>query len=371
MISRIIRALLALSMLIQLTISSVSIENMSKAEISEKIENAASYFLYKISEPFQPEITVDQFYGNIKHSNENVFLISNYYQNISNYLDLERWFGWASGISLYDEFKGHVDREDKLNLLKFQSQLKKDVDENVFWRDEQHVENWKNWPNSCGINALWIQLTIMLDREGKKISFEEVANAARKTIKGYWDPYCGNEREKFERRGIPYQPLKNPDGSIFRNPACLSSSVIPEIIQSLNIGYKGIALENAKLEDILAFIDKDIPVLALVRTNFLDRIVRYPNGAEGFGHFVVVVGYEKVNEKIFLYVSDPYPSEHTWYLNGFDPQTATNIRFLYSGVRRIDAETFLKSLYSNVDKKHDPISKDGYNGWIFYLEKYE
>jgi len=203
------------------------------------------------------------------------------------------------------------------------------------WVDEMDLQNWNQYPNSCGPAALYM----FLKAEGKNVDFATLSNQLRQEQPGGYDGSCC--------RGDLYPtPTPNPNGEIWCNEACTSAEVLASVARK----YYGLSIQsgdnwtrNMVHERLMA----GHPVITLVRSEFAAT-------SNYFGHFVLIRGL--IDQGATVVVNDSYPGEDYWNATPEERQTVGE-------GRRVDWYEFDRSWASFVDSM-DPLGGSNFNGHV-------
>jgi RHS repeat-associated protein len=203
------------------------------------------------------------------------------------------------------------------------------------WIDEQSLEMWNRYPNSCGAAALYMYL----EGEGVSVNYDSLIDQLRSERPGGYDGYCCSNGWN----GV--FPTPTPDPLNWCNKACVSAKALGDVARKyygLNI-YSG---DNWTHQSVYEAVRAGHPVLTLIRS----EISASPNH---FGHFVVIRGF--VDRGWTVIFNDSYPGEAYW------SRSAEQRRQAGEG-READWDDFDASWASSIDPM-DPLAPGGHIRW--------
>jgi len=203
------------------------------------------------------------------------------------------------------------------------------------WVDEQSLEMWKRYPNSCGAAALYMYL----EGEGVFVNYDTLINQLRNERPGGYDGYCCSNGWNGAF------PTPTPDPLNWCNKACVSAKALADVARK----YYGLNItsgDNWTHQSVYETVRAGHPVLTLIRS----EISASPNH---FGHFVVIRGFIKRGWTVVF--NDSYPGEAYW------GSSADQRRQVGEG-READWEDFDASWASSVDPM-DPLGPGGHIRW--------
>jgi uncharacterized protein YvpB len=201
------------------------------------------------------------------------------------------------------------------------------------WVDEQTWEMRAEYPNSCGLLALYM----FLQAEGKHVNLSTLARQLQGERPGGYDGYCCRYDSSWE--GVP-SPSPDPLG--WCNPACVSAEALADVARK----YYGMEIEsgdNWTSRRVRQKLVTGHPVLALVRVDL---------STDQYGHFVVLRG-SSATEVVF---NDSYPREEAW---DWSPEE----RQAFGEGRTESWSQFDASWSSRVDINDDPLAPEGHARW--------
>ncbi len=202
------------------------------------------------------------------------------------------------------------------------------------WVDEMDQNNWYQYPNSCGVAALYMYLK----GERVPVEFEILVQQLRNERPGGYDGYCcSNGWGRFPT------PTPGPQG--WCNKACLSGEALALVARKY-YGLNIISGDNWTHKDVYQKLNTGHPVLTLVRSE-----IRTSNNY--FGHFVVIRGFTDQGWTVVF--NDSYPGEAYWNMS-------SSQRRRVGEKRVIDWDIFDASWASEVDPM-DPMSPNGHVRW--------
>jgi RHS repeat-associated protein len=212
----------------------------------------------------------------------------------------------------------------------------------VPWADEMTEDMRREYPNSCGLLALYM----FLQAEGQTVDLATLAQQLRQERPGGYDGYCCYD----SLDGVPATPTPDPLG--WCNEACVSAEALADVTRR----HYGMAIEsgdNWTRERVHQKLLAGHPVLALVRVEL---------SIDQFGHFVVIRGLVKQGATVVF--NDSYPGEEYWYWNNV---TAEERQAVGEG-KREDWSDFDDSWASAIDKGLDPLALQGHVRWAMAVQ---
>jgi RHS repeat-associated protein len=207
------------------------------------------------------------------------------------------------------------------------------------WADEMTQEMRREYPNSCGLLALYM----FLQAEDQFVDLSTLAQQLRAERPGGYDGYCCTWGQGPSWEGVP-TPTPDPLG--WCNEACVSAETLADVARK----HYGMAIEsgdNWTRERVHAKLMGGHPVLALVRVDL---------STNQFGHFVVIRGL--IDQGATVVFNDSYPRDdrRTWNMS------LEERRAMGEG-RMADWHDFDRSWASNVDEM-DPLGGFEFSGHV-------
>ncbi|MBI4675948.1 MAG: C39 family peptidase [Chloroflexi bacterium] len=209
------------------------------------------------------------------------------------------------------------------------------------WVDEQSEEIWNRYPNSCGVDALYM----FLRGEGVPVVYETLVQQLQSERPGGYNGYCCRN-QITGANGVDLLPTPTPDPLGWCNEACVSAAALADVAMKF-YGLNIISGDNWTHEEVYRKVRSGHPVLTLVRSELTTTY---------FGHFVVIRGF--VDGGWTVMFNDSYPGEDYWDVRGGSSEKRRQV-----GEGRREAwDKFDASWASSVDAM-DPLSPGGHVRW--------